>query len=84
VLGLTQERDERRVERLAEQTLTTLNDRIHVGQAVGVLAVALDLTTDNARNLLAEHAKVTGRSVRDLAKAITDGSLSPGMLTPTG
>lgn len=84
VLGLTQERDERRVERLAEQTLTTLNDRIHVGQAVGVLAGALDLAPDDARNLLAEHAKVTGRSVRDLAKAITDGSLSPGMLTPTG
>ena len=84
VLGLTQERDERRVERLAEQTLTTLNDRVHVGQAVGILVGALDLTPDDARTLLAEHAKLTGRSVRDLARAITDGSLSPGTLTPTG
>jgi hypothetical protein len=84
VLGLTQERDERRVERLAEQTLTTLNDRIHVSQAIGLLAGALDLAPDDARALLMEHSVVTGRSVRDLAKAITDGSLPPGKLTPTG
>ena len=84
VLGLTQERDERRVERLAEQTLTTLNDRVHVSQAVGILAGELDLTPDDARTRLAEYAKLTGRSVRDLARAITDGSLPPGTLTPTG
>lgn len=83
VLGLTQERDERRVERLAEQTLTTLNDRIHVSQAIGLLAGALDLAPDDARALLTEHSVVTGRSVRDLAKAITDGSLPPGKLTTT-
>jgi GAF domain-containing protein len=83
VLGLTQERDERRIERLAEQTLTTLNDRIHIGQAVGILAGALDLTPDDARALLAEYAKATGRSVRELARAITDGSLPPATLTPT-
>lgn len=84
VLGLTQERDERRVERLAEQTLTTLNDRIRVSQAVGIIAGALELTPDDARTLLTEHAKVTGRSVRDLATAITDGSLAPGTLNPAG
>jgi GAF domain-containing protein len=84
VLGLTQERDERRVERLAEQTLTTLNDRVHVSQAVGILAGALDLTPEDARTLLVEHAARAGRSVRELATAITDGSLGPGTLIPTG
>jgi hypothetical protein len=81
VLGMTQERDERRIERLAEQTLTTLNDRIQVGQAIGILAGALDLTPDDARTKLVEHAEATGRSVRELARAITDGSLPPASLT---
>lgn len=77
VLGLTQERDERRIERLAEQTLTTLNDRIQVGQAVGMLAGELDLSPSDARARLVAYGESTGRSLRDLARAVTDGSLAP-------
>jgi GAF domain-containing protein len=77
VLGLTQERDQRRVERLAEQTLTTLNDRAHVGHAVGVISGALGLPADEARALLSEYSTATGRPLRELAHAITGGTLSP-------
>lgn len=78
LLGLTQERDERRVERLAEQTLTALNDRISVSQATGILAGAAGLTAGEARACLAAHAKASGQSLRDIARAVTDGSLAPG------
>jgi hypothetical protein len=77
VLGLTQERDERRVERLAEQTLTALNDRAHVGHAVGMIAGTLGVPPDTARALLSAHSTATGRSLRELAHAITSGSLAP-------
>jgi hypothetical protein len=77
VLGLTQERDDRRAERLVEQTLTTLNDRISVSQAVGVLAGALRVPPDDARDLLAARSRSTGSSLRDLARAVIDGALTP-------
>lgn len=84
VLGLTQERDQRRLERLAEQTLTTLNDRINVGHAVGMLTGALNLAPDDARARLVAYAESTGRSMRDLARALTDGSLAPRLVTDRG
>lgn len=80
MLGLTQERDERRTERLVEQTLKTLNDRISVSHAVGMLAGALGLTPDDARAMLGARSRSTGRSLRDLSRAITDGSLTPDAL----
>jgi GAF domain-containing protein len=49
VLGLTQEHDQRRVERLAERTLATLNDRAHVNQAVGMLVATSGADPDEAR-----------------------------------
>ncbi|WP_236649989.1 GAF and ANTAR domain-containing protein [Kutzneria albida] len=79
-LGLTQERDPRRVERLAEQTMTALNDRVHIGQAIGVLAGDLGLTPEVARHWLYEYSSRTGRSPRELAQALTDGSLAPADL----
>lgn len=80
VLGLTQERDQRRVERLAEQTLTTLNDRAHLGHAVGMIAAALEVTPDVARAMLAATSVATGRSLRELAQAVTNGTLAPADL----
>lgn len=77
VLGLTQERDDRRVERLVEQTLTTLNDRAHVGHAVGLVAGALGMDVEAARALLSAHSAMTGRSARDVARAVTNGSVTP-------
>ncbi|MFL6124802.1 GAF and ANTAR domain-containing protein [Actinophytocola sp.] len=80
VLGLTQERDQRRVERLAEQTLTTLNDRAHLGHAVGIIAGTLGVTPEAARAMLADHSAATGRSLRELSHAVTSGALAPAGL----
>ncbi|AHH99220.1 GAF and ANTAR domain-containing protein [Kutzneria albida] len=80
MLGLTQERDPRRVERLAELTLTAVNDRAHIAQAVGVLAGTLGLEPESARARMSECSSRTGRPLRELAQAITDGSLAPTAL----
>lgn len=77
VLGLTQERDERRVDRLVEQTLTTINDRAHVGHAVGLIAGSLEVDVDAARALLSAHGAATGQSPREVARAVTDGTVAP-------
>lgn len=77
VLGLTQERDERRVERLAEHILSTLNDRVRVGHAIGVIAGVLGITADSARARLAAHSVATGSSLREVSRAVTDGLLTP-------
>ncbi len=80
VLGLTQERDQRRAERLAEQTLTTLNDRARLCQAVGMVAGALGTTPEVARAMLTATSAATGRSLRDLTFAVTSGDLAPADL----
>jgi len=67
-LGLTQERDLRRVERLAEQTLTTLNDRVHVGHAVGMVAGVLGIHPQVARAKVLDFSATGGRSLRDIAR----------------
>ncbi|GAB3158438.1 GAF domain-containing protein [Amycolatopsis stemonae] len=74
-LGLTQERDQRRLARLAEHTLTTLNDRVHIGQAVGVVAASLDIAPDVARARLFAYSTHSGRSLREVAQAVTDQAL---------
>jgi GAF domain-containing protein len=85
VLGLTQEQDPRRVERLAERTLATLNDRAHLNQAVGLLAGTSGRHPDDVRARLSAYSVRTGRSLRDLAHAITDGDLTAAaVLDPIG
>jgi hypothetical protein len=76
VLGLSQERDERRAERLAEQTLATLNDRVRISHAVGMLAAALTVEPAAARALLSAYGASTGRTLRDLAHALAEGGLT--------
>jgi len=80
-LGLTQERDQRRLERLAEQALTTLNDRVQVGHAVGVVAGALGVAPEAARARLRAHSAASGMPLRDVARAVTDGALAAHDLT---
>jgi hypothetical protein len=62
---------------LAEHTLTTLNDRVHIGQAVGVVAASLGIDPDEARARLFAHSAGWGRSLREVARAVTDGTLDP-------
>jgi GAF domain-containing protein len=82
VLGLSQEGDVRRVDRLAERTLTALNDRVQLAHATGMVAGALAVDTDLARQAILAHARALGRPVREVARAVTDGSLAPASLTP--
>lgn len=77
VLGLSQERDTRRAQRLAERTLTALNDRVHFGQAVGLIAATLDVDPDEARVILRRYADDHHMSPRDLSRALTDGTMAP-------
>jgi hypothetical protein len=83
VLCLTQERDERRAERLAERTLTTLNDRVLISQAVGMVAAALAIEPADARALLSAYSTDTGRTLRDLANALMEGGLTPETVAET-
>ncbi|MGC7095234.1 ANTAR domain-containing protein [Amycolatopsis lurida] len=81
VLGLTQDRDHRRVERLAERSLSTFNERAHVNQAIGMIAGTAVVDPDTARDHLAAYSARTGRSRLEVARAITDGLLSVDELT---
>lgn len=84
VLGLTQERDQRRIERLAERTMTTLNDRARVQQAVGFVAAGLDISADAARSAIVVFAKNDSRTLLDIADAIIGGALSPDVIVSAG
>lgn len=80
VLGLSQEGDVRRVDRLAERTLTALNDRVQLAHAIGMVAGALAIDTERARTAIVDHARLHHSAVRDIARALTDGSLDPADL----
>ncbi|MDI5974624.1 GAF and ANTAR domain-containing protein [Amycolatopsis magusensis] len=84
VLGLTQEHDQRRLERLAERSLTTLNERAHVNQAIGMLAGTAGIDPDSARDRLAAHSIATGQSLLAVARAVTGGSLDARELAAPG
>ncbi|HEV2087695.1 MAG TPA: GAF and ANTAR domain-containing protein [Cryptosporangiaceae bacterium] len=80
ILGLSQERDPRRADRLAERTLTTLNDRVELAHAVGLVVGALQVEPDQARTAIREHARRQNGPVRDVVRALTAGALEPGSL----
>ena len=52
VLGLAQESSVNRADRLFEHTLGALNTRVHVAQAIGLIAGILDISTEEARTAL--------------------------------
>jgi GAF domain-containing protein len=77
VLGLVQERGDRRADRLAERTLTALNDRVHLGQAIGLVAGTLGVDPAAARTVLTNYADRHRRALHDVARAVTNGVLDP-------
>jgi GAF domain-containing protein len=83
VLGLTTERDGRRGARLAETSARVLNDRIHLAQAVGMIAGANGIGPDAARTLLRLYAAGHRLPPGEVAHAITSGVLAPHELTAT-
>ncbi|MER7864042.1 GAF domain-containing protein [Amycolatopsis japonica] len=82
VLGLTQERDQRRIVRLAERTMTTLNDRARVQQAAGILAEALDIRPDAALAALGSYSDHSGDELLTVADKIIGGELESGSFGP--
>lgn len=82
VLGLSQDDDPARTHRLAEQTLTTLNDRVMLAHAIGMVAGALDTGTDEARRLILGYATRNRGPVRDVARRLTGGDLDAAVLLP--
>ncbi|MBB5958619.1 GAF domain-containing protein [Saccharothrix tamanrassetensis] len=83
VLGLSQERDPSRMHRLAERTLTALNDRVLLAHATGLVAGVLDTDTGQARSLISDYAARRHDPLRDVARAIVDGGVDPAALRPT-
>jgi GAF domain-containing protein len=81
-LGLVQEHGMRRGDRLAERALTAFNDRVHLSQAVGLVAGTLGLSVDEARAAVHRHAQRRSTSARDVAHALTSGTLPPEELLP--
>ncbi|XVS62212.1 GAF domain-containing protein [Actinosynnema sp. CA-299493] len=77
VLGLSQEGDARRVDRLVQQTLTAMNDRVRFAHATGIVAGALDLAPERAGASIHDYATAHRTPVRDITRALVDGSLDP-------
>ncbi|MEU4674832.1 GAF domain-containing protein [Amycolatopsis sp. NPDC023774] len=80
VLALVQERGDRRADRLFEATITTLNDRVQLDHAVGLVAGNLGIAPAAARALVIGYATEHTLTVREVTRAVTDGSLDPGDL----
>lgn len=77
VLGLAQERDGARSERVFEQTLRAVNDRVSLGHAIGLVAGRLDVDIDTARTMIVRRARSTASPIVDVARAITNDTISP-------
>lgn len=73
-IGLLQTRTMCPRETIVEQLQTTINDRVIVEQAKGVIAERLGLDMDRSFALLRGSARKEGRRLPDLARAVVDGS----------
>lgn len=80
VLGMAQDRDGRRSDRLVEQTLRGLNDRVLLGQAIGLVAGTLGVSPGEARAALGGYARARGLRVREVARSLADRVLDPAEL----
>ena len=67
---------------LAEQLQSALNSRIAIEQAKGVVAATLDVDTQQAFDLLREHARRTNRRLSELASDVATRRVAPSNLAP--
>lgn len=81
VLGLVQEPDARRSERLVEQTLNAFNDRVHVAHAVGMIAGVTGIEPAAAWTVLCRYARDAELALREAARRVTDRSVQEAELT---
>jgi transcriptional regulator with GAF, ATPase, and Fis domain len=73
-IGLLQQRAIHRRDALTEQLQTTLNGRVMIEQAKGVLAERLRMSVEDAFKVLRQAARGQNRQLSELALAIVDGS----------
>ncbi|RSN54356.1 response regulator [Amycolatopsis sp. WAC 04182] len=81
VLALVQERGGRRSDRFLEATVTALNDRAQLGQAVGVVAGTLGIEPAAAQAAILAYVFENGLVLREVTGAITNGTLDPAVVT---
>lgn len=82
-IGILHKRTLRHHERVAEQLQATLDSRVLVEQAKGMLATRLRITMADAFTLLCDHARATDQHVVDLAATVVDGTADTAALTRT-
>ena len=80
-IGILYERTLRHRELVVEQLQTTLDSRILVEQAKGVLAERLQITMADAFTLLRDRARTTNQRVVNLAAMVVDGTADMAVLT---
>ncbi|MGV9294809.1 GAF domain-containing protein [Amycolatopsis sp. NPDC003676] len=80
VLALVQETGPRRSDRLFEATLASLNDRVQLSQAVGMVAGTLGTAPETARSLVNDYATRHDRPLREVTRALIDRTLDPADL----
>jgi len=82
-IALLQERSARRREILTEQLQAALNSRITIEQAKGVLSQALDLSIEDAFDVMRAYARRNNLRLGDLAHVVvTDLASVPGLARP--
>ncbi|GHJ43473.1 transcriptional regulator [Catellatospora sp. TT07R-123] len=77
-IGLLQTRSTRLRETVVERMQATINNRIIVEQAKGVIAERLHLDMDRSFALLRDTASRDSRRLSDLARVVVDGSEQAG------
>lgn len=80
VLALVQDRDDRRTDRLVEQMLGTVNDRVHLSQAGGMVAAATGLDPHEAMRAVRSYADRLQRPLSEVARSVTDNHLDPARI----
>jgi transcriptional regulator with GAF, ATPase, and Fis domain len=83
-IGLLQQRASRDQTILAEQLQVTLNTRILIEQAKGVLAERSGLHPADTFHYLRTYARTTGQPLRSVAWQVIGGGLTSTMLIPRG
>jgi GAF domain-containing protein len=83
-IGILQERAIRRGEVLNEQLQSTLNSRVIIEQAKGVVAQLLGLGMDDAFGVLRNHARRYNQRLVDVARAAVDGEIGADDLRAQG
>lgn len=65
------------MERLAQNVLAALNDRVRLDQAIGMIAGAMGIDPAAAREVLERYARARDSTAHAVADTIAEGALDP-------